>query len=402
MKANFLYKNTPFLGVSTVSLWTKAGARFAPKHKEGLPHLLEHLFKYPFGKIEERNRFFSVLKSAGMVYTARTYRDFVHYLIYCLPGDEVKSLDTLLYLFKSIDFTEESLGIEKKIIKDEIKRAKESPYHLLINRAFKNLWKGTDLAKDILGEEDVIGSISIREIRDFYTEYYLPSNLLIVITSPSDLDISVFHEIVEKRFGNKASKEDKIPSGEVASSKELIDIDLNFYSSLRKKRSNEMVHVSFAYKFPRISYEERILVGFLKTYFCSVFNGRLSQEMRFKNLFTYMIKGNVFYTWDAGAIMFYYTTTIDKLEKSLEIIKNEITKIDVEELKEYEKEFLINLRISLTNIYFLSSFYGRQFALYRRAKDYKDVEEIIRKVDKKKIEEVVKKCFSSKPIVTVL
>lgn len=59
---------------------------------------------------------------------------------------------------------------------------------------------GSGHAGSVLGTEESVGAIKIREIRDFYKQRYLAGNIVIVVIS--DLDPEPLAALIEKHFGN--------------------------------------------------------------------------------------------------------------------------------------------------------------------------------------------------------
>ncbi len=149
-------KNSPVVAIS-VSIC--AGAEQEPKNMSGVTHLIERLLK--------QNILSNITMFGGVV---ETRTDFEHIEI-TVSTLRPYILNTLIALSSAIfDFTPKlsSFEREKAKILSEIEKAKFNPTALLMSITQKQMYKGTGLATDVIGNEKTISSLTLDAVKEYY------------------------------------------------------------------------------------------------------------------------------------------------------------------------------------------------------------------------------------------
>lgn len=201
-------KTTP---IAAVNVLYKVGSKNEKENKTGFAHLFEHLMFE--GSINIKN-YDEVLERVGGENNAFTNNDFTNYYL-TLP---VENLETALWLESdrmiALDFSEEKLNIQKKVVIEEFKqRYLNQPYgevwHLLYPLAYEvHPYKWPTIGMNFSHIENA----TLKEVKDFFFHYYSPSNAILSIAGNFDYDKTL--KLVEKYFANIPKRnniKEKIP-----------------------------------------------------------------------------------------------------------------------------------------------------------------------------------------------
>jgi len=146
---------------------------------------------------------------------------------------EKTALNKAIGVFASIlshpDFTKEAFLREKNQQLMAITQSQESPDELANQRFFQALYKNHPYAHPVNGDQQSVSQITIEQINDFYHQYFVSHNALIVLVGAIDKPTAV--QIAERLFK-------ELPTGKAAPTvpmptmlNEAVDIEVNFPSS---------------------------------------------------------------------------------------------------------------------------------------------------------------------------
>ncbi|SMO78080.1 mitochondrial processing peptidase, beta-subunit Metallo peptidase. MEROPS family M16B [Saccharicrinis carchari] len=189
-------KTTP---LAAINLLYNVGAKDEDENKTGFAHLFEHLM---FGGSINIPSYDMPLQNAGGDNNAWTSNDFTNYYL-TLPAS---NLETGLWLesdrMLSLDFSQASLDVQKKVVIEEFKqRYLNQPYGdiplLLRPLAYKtHPYRWPTIGADIKHIEDA----TLDEVKSFFYSHYGPNNAVLAITGNVEPE-DVF-EKVKKWFGS--------------------------------------------------------------------------------------------------------------------------------------------------------------------------------------------------------
>ncbi|GAF03162.1 M16 family metallopeptidase [Saccharicrinis fermentans] len=189
-------KTTP---LAAINVLYNVGAKDEDASRTGFAHLFEHLM---FGGSKNIPSYDNPLQNAGGDNNAWTSNDLTNYYL-TLPAS---NLETGLWLesdrMLELDFSQESLDVQKKVVIEEFKqRYLNQPYGniplLLRPLAYKvHPYRWPTIGADIKHIEDA----SLEEVKAFFYDHYAPNNAVIAVTGnvePEDV-----YTKVKKWFGN--------------------------------------------------------------------------------------------------------------------------------------------------------------------------------------------------------
>ena len=184
--------------LATVNVLYKVGAKNEDPARTGFAHLFEHLM---FGGSENIPDFDTPIQQAGGDNNAFTNADITNFYN-IVPAD---NLETALWLesdrMLQLDFSQQSLDIQKKVVVEEFKETcTNKPYgdmwHELSGLAFTThsyRWPTIGLVPEHISEAQ------LSDVKEFFNNYYKPSNAILVIAGK--LDIPYTKEVISQWFG---------------------------------------------------------------------------------------------------------------------------------------------------------------------------------------------------------
>ncbi|MEM0354219.1 MAG: pitrilysin family protein [Thermoplasmata archaeon] len=171
-------KNTKIV---TIGFFVKVGSRNETSENSGIAHFLEHML-FKGTKNRDVNKLFNELDTLGANYNAATTNQHTYYYIYGNSDDTKHLLDIMLDIYINPLFSSREISREKKVIIEEMRTRFDMPLTKLYSIVHKKMFRGTSLARDVVGEPGTIVKITRRELVKFRRTYYIPKNTIFVMT----------------------------------------------------------------------------------------------------------------------------------------------------------------------------------------------------------------------------
>jgi zinc protease len=190
------------LPLVAVNIWYHVGPANEPVHRSGFAHLFEHLMFE--GSKHVGHEFDRVLESIGATNSnGTTSWDRTNYF----ETAPRENLETLLWLesdrmgFMIDTLTQERLDVQRDVVKNERRQSYEnSPYGpsslALLNTLFP---EGHPYHGAVIGSMDDLSAASLDDVKEFFREYYAPSDATLCIAG--DIDPAAAKALVEHYFG---------------------------------------------------------------------------------------------------------------------------------------------------------------------------------------------------------
>jgi zinc protease len=198
-----LHKNnsTP---VVAINVMYHVGSKNEKADRTGFAHFFEHLMFEGSDNIK-RGEFFKYVQNAGGKNNASTFFDETNYYE-VLPSNQLE-LALWLESERMFHLKIDSAGIEtqRKVVKEERKQSYENtPYGRLFLEICANSFTKSPYRWTPIGEAQYIDQAKYNEFMDFYKEFYVPQNAVLVIAG--DIEPEAAKALVKKYF-------DAIPTG---------------------------------------------------------------------------------------------------------------------------------------------------------------------------------------------
>jgi zinc protease len=168
--------------------------------RTGFAHFFEHLMFEGTANIP-RHTIDKIVQSAGGQLNAHTTFNHTGYEIQ-LPSNQLK-LALWLESERMLHAKVEDIGVETQrgVVKEERKgRYDNRPYSSWTEKMMSEMFPGTPYAWTPIGSAQYIDQAKIDEFRDFYRQYYVPNNAVLVIVG--DIEIEKTKQLVNEYFAD--------------------------------------------------------------------------------------------------------------------------------------------------------------------------------------------------------
>ena len=165
----------------------------------GIAHFLEHKMFEEESGIDP----FTFFSESGTDSNASTSFDNTQYICYGTKEFN-KNLRYLLQFVKKPYYTDENVEKEKGIIAEEIKMYQDMPDFKLEMKLRECIYKNSPRRIDIAGTVDEIYKITKEDLYDCYNNFYIPSNMFVLVVGNFDKEIAL--EIIKDELDSKNTK----------------------------------------------------------------------------------------------------------------------------------------------------------------------------------------------------
>ena len=165
-----------------------------PQVPLGVAHFLEHkVFEAPKGE-----NFDLVFSELGAEVNAYTSYDRTVYYVNCTQRFG-EALTHLLTMVSSLTVTSSSVKRERDIIAEEIRMNNDSPFERCYAELLMAMYENHRMREEICGSETSIREISPKLLREIFTMYYRPDNMILTVCG--DVSVNDVVSCVDAVFG---------------------------------------------------------------------------------------------------------------------------------------------------------------------------------------------------------
>jgi predicted Zn-dependent peptidase len=365
---------------TAINLLVKVGSSNEEKNQFGFAHFIEHML-FEGTKSRTALEISKEIEGVGGEFGAYTTNERTCYYIKSLSRYYEKSLEILSDIISNPLFANDSLQKERGVILSEISMRKDEPRHYQWDLFITNLFKDYPLGHPIIGYKEIIKKVTREELVNFFSKYYIPNNMTLVIVGPKYLD----KKIIGKHFGNLQKQEKKEFSF-------TYPLKQNQQNVIENRKINQ-TYIVFGYRTHNIKHEDTIALDVLQAILGRGMSGRLFDEIRNKRGLAYdlgcMFNPGINY----GFFAFYYSCEKKNIKLCKELMLKEIkdlkniTDKELEESKNYlEGDFIME---NEDNMKYADSI---AFSEYANDLDYfKNYIKHIRQIKKEDVLRVAKK-----------
>src|SRR5581483_12013894 len=171
------------------------GSKNEEVRRRGFAHLFEHLL-FDGSKNVPRGAFDIFITQAGGHDNAYTTEDKTNYYE-VLPSHQLE-LGLWLESDRMLEFgvSELSLETQKQVVKEEKReRYDNTPYGSLSIRMSRLAYRTYPYWWAVIGDMETIDAATLLDVRNFFEQFYVPSNALLVLTG--DFEPAVAKERIE-------------------------------------------------------------------------------------------------------------------------------------------------------------------------------------------------------------
>lgn len=199
-----IYKHTES-ELSSICISVDAGAG-VESEKYGIAHATEHMV-YKGTKNRNEKKINEDLTNVFGFNNAMTNYPYVIYYGTLLKDDLEKGVELLSDIVINPSFQEEGFKEEMAVIKEELKEWDEELEQYCEDKLFFNSFNNRRIKYPIIGTEESLENITLKDIKEFYFKYYFPENISIVVIS--SIGFNKVKDIISEYFGKWSSLDNK-------------------------------------------------------------------------------------------------------------------------------------------------------------------------------------------------
>jgi predicted Zn-dependent peptidase len=386
----------PHVRSVSMGVWIGTGARRETAAQNGISHFIEHmLFKGTVNRSAEEIA--KVVDSTGGNLDAYTAKELVSYNTKVIDDHLPIAFDVLSDLVLRPLFQTEDIEKEKGVILEELKMEVDNPEYLVHETFFRSFWKNHPLGRSILGTKATITSFSQDVVRNYYSEVYVPAN--IVITAAGRITHEQIVDYTERYFG-------ELPSGSAPATERIPEPAVPLV--LKKKQSLEQVHLCVGVPAYPIAHDRRYGCYVLSTLLGGGMSSRLFQNVREKHGLAYSIFSELNLYRDTGCLAVYSGTSPEHVKKVFRMVVDEFrqlcdTPVPEEELRRAKDHLKGSLALSLESTSSRMSNLARQELFFGRFFSVDEMVEQIENVTAEELQSIARDFFGGRQVgVTAL
>jgi len=325
----------------TIVLAVKAGGMTETADIDGLTHLWEHMFFKGNKRLPDQEAFKKRIRQLGIVYNGDTSAEKVRYY-FTLPAAFLE--DGLQFMADAIStplLDEKELTKERRVVLDEYDRAASNPGFELGRIRRKLIYGNNSYLRDPLGQRPIIAKASRKQLLRIKNEVFVPSNSTIMVAG--DFKEKNLKKLVKKYFSAwkdpKGWKPLKMPEFPEFPKPETVVFT-------HKQARNVSVQMTYdgprARSQPKDSFAADILISLLNHRSSKFYKKFIDSGLCFDAGLGYFTQSQ------AATVDVYLTTSADKANKALKMLKSEVPKwakpkyFNKVELDDVKRSLLIN------------------------------------------------------------
>ncbi len=307
-----LQKETPTVSVRAGFL---GGLRAEPETQPGLTELFSRVWTgggKKFNESELNQKIDEMAAGLG----AFSGRNSVGLSLDYLSVYEEKMFEVFEDILMAPIFPKDILEREKLIIKNQIKSRNDNPSQIAILQFMKTLFEGHPYARDMMGTQESIEGVQIKELLSYYGKIITARNFTISVVG--DFDKEFWLEKI-KALASQLPKGEKFER-----TFKLNPITQEHY--LYQESKKEQSHVIMGVRGLALADDELFTLEVIQS-ILSGQGGRLFLELRDKNSLAYSVAPMRMEGIDTGYFGAYIGCSPEKVKKSISMLKSEFKKL---------------------------------------------------------------------------
>jgi predicted Zn-dependent peptidase len=315
----------PSLSSITFGFQLDAAVIHEPEEKQGLAHLFEYML-FQGTKNRDARALNEAFESLGArkgvntgMETTQVWSQIVHTRLDA-------TLDLIHEVLLTPTFPRDELEQVRNIVLQEIRRRQDEPMSRIFDLVRAHFYRGTPFARQALGTNESVRIIQRPDLRTFWQERYKPNNALFAIAGKFDWDHVVSK--MEHLFGDW--------EGQVAPAQPPMPQPVNVVALELQEGKQE--HLGLMFPFPKYTDPDYYAALIISEVLGGSMASRLFVEVREKRGLVYSVSAGLSGNKHIGAMRIYAGTTPEQGHECLQVIVNELRKLEQEGITNEELE----------------------------------------------------------------
>ncbi len=298
-----------------VNVMYHVGSKNEQADRTGFAHFFEHLMFEGSDNIP-RGTYFKYVQNAGGENNAGTGFDNTDYYE-IMPSNQLE-LALWLESERMMHLKIDSIGIEtqRKVVKEERKQSYENrPYGKLLLELCSGAFKVMPYRWTPIGEAQYIDKAKYSEFMDFYHEFYVPQNAVLVIAG--DINLDQAKEMVKKYFAGIPKGKEKIFRPDVQEPPQTEEVKKTVYDKI------QLPAIVYAYHTPAMGTADSYVINMLQKYLAGGESSQFFKDLVDQKQVAVYVAAMPLSLENAGLFVIYGIANIGKTAGELDTAMNE-------------------------------------------------------------------------------
>jgi len=305
----------PSLSSITLGFQLDAAVINEPEDKAGLAHLFEYML-FQGTKQKDARALNEAFESLGVRKGASTAWEWTRVLAQMVNTKFDATLPLMHEILLTPTFPQNELEQMRSIILQEIRRRDDEPMSRIFDLARASFFKGSAFARLSLGTTESVQKLQRRDLRDFWQARYRPNDVIFSVAGKFDWDHVV--EQVQSLFGGWSGEADPSPTQHPAPTSDIV----------LEHQEGKQEHLGLMSPFPNYTDPDYYAAQVISEVLGGNMASRLFVEVREKRGLVYGVSAGLLSNKYMGALRIYAGTTPEQGHECLEVIVNELRKLE--------------------------------------------------------------------------
>lgn len=320
-KLKLTYKHTESeLTSICISIGAGAGVE---EEKYGIAHATEHMV-YKGTKTRSEKLINEDLTNIFGFNNAMTNYPYVIYYGTLLKYDLEKGIELLSDIIINPTFPEDGFKEEMAVIREELKEWDEELEQYCEDKLFCNSFNNRRIKYPIIGTEESLNNITLDDIKEFYSKYYFPENISVVVIS--SIEFIRVKKIIKEYFAkwNSLDNKKKVKLKNIDYEIVKSEIFNNIRNGIKTSR------VEIICPIDNLNDKEMKALRIFNQYFGEGVNSILYDTLRTKNGLVYDVITKIANENYIKLYKITFSTGKENIDKAMDLIKACIEKLEAE------------------------------------------------------------------------
>ncbi|MBM3166755.1 MAG: insulinase family protein [Chloroflexi bacterium] len=363
--------NMPQTRSAAIIFYIGAGARYESDSEAGVSHFIEHLCFKGTQKRRTSKEISEAIEGVGGIINGGTDKEITTFWCRVASQHFDLALDVLVDLLLNPRFDAKDIDRERQVITEEINMSLDSPRQRVDMLIDELLWPGQPLGRDIAGSKETVGTITRRQMLDFFASRYTPNNTVVSIAG--QIEDGHVTDAIHKSLGKwkPHNVSTALPSKD---NQKAAKLNIEF-------RDTEQVHLCLGIPGLSLFHPDRFALDLMSIVLGEGMSSRLFTEIRERQGLAYDIHSYTDHLTDTGAVIIHAGVDIQRLEEALKAILCQVAQlkesIGQNELKKAKEMAKGRLLLGLENSRNVAAWFGAQTILTNQILTIDDIIAII-------------------------
>ncbi len=305
----------PSLSSITFGFQLDAGVIHEPEDKSGLAHLFEYML-FQGTKQKDARALNEAFESLGVRKGASAAWETSRIMAQMVNAKFDATLPLINEILLTPTFPRDELEQMRSIILQEIRRRDDEPMSRIFDLARASFFKGSAFARLSLGTTESVQKLQRRDLLDFWRARYRPNNVLFSIAGKFNWDHVV--EQTQNLFGDWNGHAEPSPTQHLAPASDIV----------LEHQEGKQEHLGLMCPFPNYTDPDYYAAQVISEVLGGNMASRLFVEVREKRGLVYGVSAGMLSNRYMGAMRIYAGTTPEQGHECLEVIINELRKLE--------------------------------------------------------------------------